>query len=97
MISDCHNVEAIPLEGCLTEQLYKCTKCDKICYLALTQDPTVNVVLASIIKRSNAGMIKFKGSIHDNPKPPIEWITDAQEELADAIIYLERLKEGLAK
>ena len=31
----------------------------------------------------------------DSKKPTIAWINDAQEELGDAIIYLEKLKTVL--
>lgn len=61
----------------------------------MTNDPTVNKVIEAIVKRSKAGMKKYGTTIRDNPKPTVEWIVEAQEELADAIIYLERLKEDL--
>jgi len=62
----------------------------------LTNDPTVNKILDTFIKRSDDGMKRFGQSIRDNNKKTIvEWITDAQEEAQDNIVYLEKLKELL--
>jgi len=58
-----------------------------------TQDPVVNRVLAKLIRRSDEGMQRFGVSMADADKPVLEWIEDAQEELMDAILYLEKLKE----
>ena len=58
-----------------------------------TQDPVVNRVLAKFIRRSDEGMQRFGVSMADADKPVLEWIEDAQEELMDAILYLEKLKE----
>ena len=58
-----------------------------------TQDSIVDNVINKFIKRSNEGMINFGMSIEDNPKEEILWIEDAQEELMDAVLYLEKLKQ----
>ena len=58
-----------------------------------TQDPVVNRVLAKFIRRSDEGMQRFGVSMADADKPVLEGIEDAQEELMDAILYLEKLKE----
>ena len=58
-----------------------------------TQYPVVNRVLAKFIQRSDEGMQRFGVSMADADKPVLEWIEDAQEELMDAILYLEKLKE----
>ncbi len=58
-----------------------------------TQDPVVNRVLAKFTRRSDEGMQRFGVSMADADKPVLEWIEDAQEELMDAILYLEKLKE----
>ena len=58
-----------------------------------TGDPVVDRVLAKFVQRSNEGMQRFGMSMADADKPVLEWIEDAQEELMDAILYLEKLKE----
>jgi hypothetical protein len=42
-------------------------------------------------------MIKFGLTIKKNNKPTLSWIEDTQEELLDATIYLERLKNDFKK
>ena len=60
----------------------------------LTEDPTVNAVLEKMIKRAETGMKKYGKSIRDdNRRDLVGWISEAQEELYDAIIYLEKVKE----
>tara|TARA_R110000803_G_scaffold57207_1_gene115059 strand:- start:1614 stop:1838 length:225 start_codon:yes stop_codon:yes gene_type:complete len=58
-----------------------------------TQDSIVDNVINKFIKRSNDGMVKFGMSMEDNPKEEILWIEDAQEELMDAVLYLEKIKQ----
>ena len=58
-----------------------------------TGDPVVDRVLAKLMQRSNEGMQRFGVSMADADKPVLKWIEDAQEELMDAILYLEKLKE----
>jgi hypothetical protein len=60
-----------------------------------TKDPLVQKVIERIAKRSDAGIKKFNCTMGDSKKPTIAWINDAQEELGDAIIYLEKLKTVL--
>ena len=65
--------------------------------LVKTEDECVNNVLEKMISRSNQGMIKFGLTIKKNNKPTLAWIEDTQEELLDATIYLERLKNDFKK
>lgn len=58
----------------------------------LTGDPVVNRVLRKFILRSSQGMKRFGVTMQDNNAPAIHWIENAQEELMDAILYLEKLK-----
>ena len=58
-----------------------------------TEDPVVNRVLSKFVQRSDEGMQRFGVSMADAAKPTHQWIEDAQEELMDAILYLEKLKE----
>ena len=58
----------------------------------LTGDPVVNRVLGKFIRRSSQGMVKFGVSMQDNNASTVHWIENAQEELMDGILYLEKLK-----
>jgi ribosome-binding ATPase YchF (GTP1/OBG family) len=57
-----------------------------------TKDKLVQGVIDRIAKRSDAGIKKFGCTMLESKKPTIAWINDTQEELADAIMYIERLK-----
>lgn len=59
------------------------------------QDPLVQRVVDNILKRSEVGMKTYKVSMEDADKPVEDWITDAQEELTDAVIYLEKVKQKI--
>ena len=67
-------------------------KLGKIMMADLTGDPVVNRVLGKFIKRSSQGMVKFGVSMQDNNASTVHWIENAQEELMDGILYLEKLK-----
>lgn len=57
-------------------------------------DPIIERLVNRFIKRSEEGMVKFGVSIDEqDSKNSTEWITDVQEELWDAIVYLEKLKK----
>jgi hypothetical protein len=57
-----------------------------------TKDKLVQKVIERIAKRSDAGIKKFNCTMMQSKKPTVAWIDDIQEELADGIIYLEKLK-----
>ena len=58
----------------------------------ITKDKLVQGVIDRIAKRSEKGIKKFGCTMLQSKKPTIAWINDTQEELADAIIYLEKFK-----
>lgn len=58
-----------------------------------TDDPVVDRVIQLFAYRSALGMRKFGMSMEQNDAPVLDWIDSAQEELMDAILYLERLKK----
>ena len=60
-----------------------------------TKDKLVQGVIDRIAKRSEIGIKKFGCTMLQSKKPTIAWINDTQEELADAIIYLEKFKHIL--
>ena len=57
-----------------------------------TKDKLVQRVIDRIAKRSDKGIKKFGNTMAESKKPMIAWINDTQEELSDAIIYLEKVK-----
>ena len=57
-----------------------------------TKDKLVQGVIDRIAKRSDKGIKKFGNTMTESKKPMIAWINDTQEELSDAIIYLEKVK-----
>jgi hypothetical protein len=61
----------------------------------VSRDPIVNSVIDLFEARSEQGMTRYGTSMAGNMKTTLEWIADAQEELMDAILYLERLKGDL--
>ena len=55
-------------------------------------DPVVERVIQKFKNRSAEGMERFGVTMEDNPEKFHFWVENAQEELMDAILYLERLK-----
>jgi hypothetical protein len=63
----------------------------------MVNDPTVQAVLDKFTTRSNTGMIKYKVSMKDNPGNLVYWLLNLQEELQDAVLYIERILEEIRK
>lgn len=63
--------------------------------IELSKDPIVNNVVKSFIERSNFGVNKYGTTLKGNNLPSKQWITHIQEELMDAVNYLEKLKSVL--
>ena len=64
---------------------------------AFTDDTIVNTVIHSFIDRSNLGFKKYGKTLDRTDVTTVEWANHMQEELMDAILYLERLKQDLTK
>ena len=62
-----------------------------------TKDPLVQRVLNRIAERSESGIKKFGVTMEDAEQSLEFWLTNTQEELADSIMYLEKLKEEIRK
>ena len=56
-------------------------------------DPIVEKVIESYRERSNKGIAKYGTTMADNPLSTLQWLQHLQEELMDATLYIERLKE----
>ena len=55
-------------------------------------DPIVQSVVERFQQRSEFGIRKYGTTLEDNKLPFIAWVQHMQEELMDAILYLEKLK-----
>lgn len=62
-----------------------------------TKDPLVQKVIDRMAARSESGIKKFGNTMDQADKTLNEWILDTQEELMDACLYLEKIKEDLRK
>jgi len=56
------------------------------------KDPIVQSVIDKFQERSNVGIKKYGTTLQDNQLSTLEWLTHAQEEAMDFVLYLEKLK-----
>jgi hypothetical protein len=56
------------------------------------QDKNVLSVMAKFKERSEAGIKKYKTTLERTDLTTLEWLTHLQEEMMDAVLYVERLK-----
>jgi len=56
-------------------------------------DSVVNAVISAFQKRAEFGQKKYGTTLDRNDLSFLQWIQHAQEELMDAILYLEKLKQ----
>jgi hypothetical protein len=60
------------------------------------EDTVVASVVRSFQERSRAGQLKYGTTLDRTDLTPQQWAQHMQEELMDAILYLERLKREMA-
>ena len=60
------------------------------------KDTVVLSVVQSFQERSRAGQLKYGTTLDRTDLTPQQWAQHMQEELMDAILYLERLKREIA-
>jgi hypothetical protein len=58
------------------------------------RDPVVERVVDKFISRSDVGYKKYGVTLEDDKSNVFEWINHLQEELMDATLYLQKLKES---
>lgn len=58
-------------------------------------DPIVDKVLTKFSKRSELGITKYGTTLQDNDSTFFEWLNHLQEELMDATLYIEKLKQNI--
>ncbi len=56
-------------------------------------DSIVNSVVNKFLSRSELGIKKYGTTLDRDDLSTVDWITHAQEELMDGILYLEKLKQ----
>jgi len=59
------------------------------------RDPVVESVVDKFISRSNVGFAKYGKTLRDDKSDLFAWTNHLQEELMDAVLYMQRLKEEL--
>jgi len=59
----------------------------------LVEDQIVIRVLSRFSERSQVGINKYKTTLERTDLSTLEWLTHAQEEAMDFVLYLERLKD----
>lgn len=57
------------------------------------EDKIVLRVLSRFSERSQVGITKYNTTLERNDLSTLEWLTHAQEEAMDFVLYLERLKD----
>lgn len=67
------------------------------CGLRQPTDPIVDQVIEKYKKRSQEGIKKYGTTLADNNLSFDEWLTHLQEELMDAVVYIEKTKEEWKK
>jgi len=58
------------------------------------RDPVVERVVNKFITRSDVGFKKYGITLDNDPSDVFAWINHLQEELMDATLYLQKLKEA---
>jgi len=61
------------------------------------RDPVVERVVDKFVSRSDVGFAKYGVTLEDDKSNLFEWINHLQEELMDAVLYLQKLKESSAE
>ena len=57
------------------------------------RDPVVERVVNKFVSRSDVGYKKYGVTLEDDPSDMFEWLNHLQEELMDAVLYLQKAKE----
>ena len=57
------------------------------------RDPVVERVCRRFRDRSDVGYVKYGVTLEDDPSEMLTWLNHLQEELMDAVLYLQKAKE----
>jgi hypothetical protein len=58
------------------------------------RDPVVERVVDKFVSRSDVGFAKYGVTLNDDKSNLFAWINHLQEELMDAVLYMQKLKEA---
>jgi len=58
------------------------------------RDPIVEKVVDSFVSRSDVGFKKYGVTLRDDPSNMFTWLNHIQQELQDAVLYIEKAKEA---
>ncbi len=58
------------------------------------RDPVVERVIDKFVSRSDVGFAKYGVTLNDDKSNLFAWINHLQEELMDAVLYMQKLKES---
>tara|TARA_R110000751_G_scaffold195838_2_gene301232 strand:+ start:1403 stop:1588 length:186 start_codon:yes stop_codon:yes gene_type:complete len=61
----------------------------------MAKDKIVKSVISSFKQRSEVGIKKYNKTMDRDDLTTLEWLQHLQEELMDATLYLEKLKQKL--
>ena len=57
------------------------------------RDPVVRRVVDKFVSRSDVGFKKYGVTLDQDPSEMFQWLNHLQEELMDAVLYLQKAKE----
>ena len=57
------------------------------------RDPVVQRVVQKFVSRSDIGFAQYGVTLEQAPSKMFEWLNHLQEELMDAVLYLQKAKE----
>jgi hypothetical protein len=58
-------------------------------------DPILMKVMTKYYERSEMGIKKYGTTLENNSLPLLDWLNHLQEELMDATLYIEKLKQEI--
>ncbi len=61
------------------------------------RDPVVERVVDKFKQRSDVGYKKYGVTLDDDPSKIVDWLNHLQEELMDAVLYIQKAKETYEK
>lgn len=70
----------------------QCPECHRFIHLE-PEDKVVDAVITKFIHRSDAGIKKYGTTLNREDLSQLDWINHLQEELMDAILYCQKLKQ----
>ena len=59
------------------------------------RDPVVESVVDKFVSRSDVGFAKYGKTLRDDNSDVFVWVNHLQEELMDAVLYMQKLKEEI--